>query len=909
MSVESKIRELMGGKLHEASFPGAGKNMEVSSPAQGSSQTPSVELMHKGFSGQKATSTASKSLMASGGAMEKSPMKQGSSQDAQIDSQDDQETQGKTQAKKAKKMPVPQHKGAGQAPNYTNAADPASVINQPSSKGNVYHEDVDMEDEDDYLTEEELDEMLSNLSEEELEELMDLLNEEEGDDDEDEDEDEYITEEDLDEVLGDLTEEELDELIDELSDEDDGEEDEDEYITEEEFEALSDEEQAMFEPVEFDDAEDVEFDDEIAMDDIELTDEEIESLLSELSDEELENLLLDEAKDSGAGRVAAEGEPYKKKSFYNPTRKFDARSGAAKRGKQRYITRDPQTGKVAISAGVARTAKRDRSEIRAKKDEVSDYRARRDSGQGSRTVKIGKKSYAHDPARESVKDFRKRVIGHAEKLRASAAKRSEAKRAEREKVSKMSDTDRARYKDDQRTQRALKAVKKQVDKERAANSKKGKKRQARNAAMRRATLKTNKMNEGVDMVELVRAMLSEGPVKSLNKQKKKLVTMMQGAMTRDKNSSDAVGYSNIVRGLLKAGRHHQKHGSPRDLVKKRAYSEGVDLTEGPVKAANKAKKNAYARELGKKVNLGRASTFRRAGDEVYTASALRKLKDPRGLLKTGRRLQKTGDSHYSEMVKKRAYSESFDLTNEIRSLFEGSDMSEEFMQKAASLFEAVVTAKVALIAEDLEQQTTELVEQIEQEASEMAAEFIENYLEEMVDHVDGYMNYVSEQWLNDNAVAVESALRSEITEDFMAGLKALFQENYIEVPEQKYDLVAEMEEKIEELTNTANESINENVELRQALVETKKDNIVLAHAFDLTMSDTEKLRSLVEDVEFEDEDMFSEKVQVIKKNFFSAQPVDESTNFSSDEEPTPLMEENNAVVETYAKLLSRGTSV
>jgi hypothetical protein len=258
---------------------------------------------------------------------------------------------------------------------------------------------------------------------------------------------------------------------------------------------------------------------------------------------------------------------------------------------------------------------------------------------------------------------------------------------------------------------------------------------------------------------------------------------------------------------------------------------------------------------------------------------------------------------------KRAYSESFDLTNEIRSLFEGSDMSEEFMQKAASLFEAVVTAKVALIAEDLEQQTAEWVEQIEQEASEMAAEFIENYLEEMVDHVDGYMNYVSEQWLNDNAVAVESALRSEITEDFMAGLKALFQENYIEVPEQKYDLVAEMEEKIEELTNTANESINENVELRQALVETKKDNIVLAHAFDMTMSDTEKLRSLVEDVEFEDEDMFSEKVQVIKKNFFSAQPVDESANFSSDEEPMPLMEENNAVVETYAKLLSRGTSV
>ena len=347
--------------------------------------------------------------------------------------------------------------------------------------------------------------------------------------------------------------------------------------------------------------------------------------------------------------------------------------------------------------------------------------------------------------------------------------------------------------------------------------------------------------------------------------------------------------------LLKTGRRLQKNDPYHHMMTRRSYTEGVDLTEGPVKAVNKLRKNAQIREYGKKALDYRGKSKNKA------------LLDRANTIMGRFALHNRPSDEVARNMRQR--NESFDLTNEIRSLFEGSDMSEEFMQKAASLFEAVVTAKVALIAEDLEQQTTELVEQIEQEASEMAAEFIENYLEEMVDHVDGYMNYVSEQWLNDNAVAVESALRSEITEDFMAGLKALFQENYIEVPEQKYDLVAEMEEKIEELTNTANESINENVELRQALVETKKDNIVLAHAFDLTMSDTEKLRSLVEDVEFEDEDMFSEKVQVIKKNFFSAQPVDESTNFSSDEEPTPLMEENNAVVETYAKLLSRGTSV
>lgn len=235
MSVESTIRELLTGKLDEAAFPGSGKNMETSAPMQGSSQKPNVELMHKGMGGQTAPSTASATMKAQGGAAEMAPMKQGSSQDAPIATRDDQATQGVAHGKRAKKMPVPGQRGAGQAPNFSTAADPRSVINQPSSKGNVAQEATDME-EGEFITEEEFE----SLSPEE-QALYEPL--------------------------------EMDDI--DLGDEGD-------YITEEEFEALSPEEQEMYEP--FDGAEDVE----------EMSDDEIEELLSELSDDELDALLADE---------------------------------------------------------------------------------------------------------------------------------------------------------------------------------------------------------------------------------------------------------------------------------------------------------------------------------------------------------------------------------------------------------------------------------------------------------------------------------------------------------------------------------------------------------------------------------------------------------------------------------------
>jgi hypothetical protein len=469
MSVESKIREFLNRELTEASFPGAGNNKEESPAMQGSSEKPSVEMMHKGHAGQTASSTAAATVKAGGSVKEASPMKQGSSEDAKIDSQDDQETQGKTQSKKMKKMPELKNTGAGSAPNFSTVADPGSVINQGSSKGNVVREDTDLEE--------------VNL---------------------------------------------------------------DDLLTEDEFEALSAEEQEGYEMVE----------------------------LVSIGDEELE-----------------EG-----------------------------------------------------------------------------------KSWAWKP-------------------KAAGAKTSG--------VMKMKD----------------------------------------------------------------------------------------------------------------------KKGS--EQAKKMKDS------------------NAERREVA--------------------AGAKARMKE--------------------------------ELEADILSLFGSNEnLSEEFKTKATSLFEAVVTARVA-----------ELREEVENETAETAAEFIEEYTNDIVENVDAYLNYVTEQWMEQNAVAVEQGLRSEITEDFMNGLRNLFQENYIEVPEEKYDLLGEMEAKIEELTNMVNEAVAESIELKKELVESKRELVITRVSEDLALTEAEKLRALTEEVEFDNEELFEEKLNVIKNSYFRKNAsVSDIT-----EETSAINEETSSTVAKYAEVLSR----
>lgn len=204
--------------------------------------------------------------------------------------------------------------------------------------------------------------------------------------------------------------------------------------------------------------------------------------------------------------------------------------------------------------------------------------------------------------------------------------------------------------------------------------------------------------------------------------------------------------------------------------------------------------------------------------------------------------------------KKATYTE--DVEKQIQSIF-GDDLSEEFKSKATSIFEAAVIARV-----NSEMET--VVAKLEEQNAEQLVE----YKEALVEKIDGYLNYVVEQWMEENQVAIDNGLRAEITEGFIQGLKNLFVESYIEVPEDKYDVVEDLAQKVEELTAKLNETIDENVALSHEYIELKKQVVFEEVTKNLASTETEKLKKLVEGVDFDSEELFKEKINVIKENYF-----------------------------------------
>ena len=201
-----------------------------------------------------------------------------------------------------------------------------------------------------------------------------------------------------------------------------------------------------------------------------------------------------------------------------------------------------------------------------------------------------------------------------------------------------------------------------------------------------------------------------------------------------------------------------------------------------------------------------------------------------------------------------------DLSEDIEAMFGGSDLSEEFKTKVATIYEAAVRAQVKRYENDLREAYEEALEETVQEIQESMEADVSDYLE-----------YVTEQWVAENEVAIESGLRSELAEDFINGLHNLFTEHYISVPEEKVDVVEEMAAKLQEITNELNESIEANVELTKVLKEHAREEAILEASEGLTDTQVEKLRSLAEGVEFKDVDTFCAKLETIKESYFKSE--------------------------------------
>lgn len=232
----------------------------------------------------------------------------------------------------------------------------------------------------------------------------------------------------------------------------------------------------------------------------------------------------------------------------------------------------------------------------------------------------------------------------------------------------------------------------------------------------------------------------------------------------------------------------------------------------------------------------------------------------------------------------------------------GEDLSEEFKQKATSIFEAAVIARVN---SEMEKVVTSLEEKY---AADVA-----DYKEGIVEKIDSYLNYVVENWMKENELALENGLRTEIAEDFMAGLKNLFKEHYIEVPEEKYDVIGELQAKAETLESKLDEAIGNNVELNKEVISLKRQAIIEEMSKDLADTESVKLTKLLEGVDFENEDLYREKIAVIKENYFPKNNVSESVKGVQTQqalvEDVETQQSNfvadDTTVSVYAQALSR----
>ena len=198
------------------------------------------------------------------------------------------------------------------------------------------------------------------------------------------------------------------------------------------------------------------------------------------------------------------------------------------------------------------------------------------------------------------------------------------------------------------------------------------------------------------------------------------------------------------------------------------------------------------------------------------------------------------------------------MKEDVDALFsDDATISEEFKSKVSTIFEARVEDRV-----------TQIEEEVEAKYAGMLEEAVESIRADLTEKVDDYLSYVVEQWMKDNEIAIESGLRSELTEDFIAGMRNLFAEHYIDVPAEKVDLVDELAGKVEELESKLNEEIERAVDLKKSLVESRKVEMTREVCEGLTDTQVEKIKSLAESVEFSTEDEYKQKLETIRENYF-----------------------------------------
>jgi hypothetical protein len=236
------------------------------------------------------------------------------------------------------------------------------------------------------------------------------------------------------------------------------------------------------------------------------------------------------------------------------------------------------------------------------------------------------------------------------------------------------------------------------------------------------------------------------------------------------------------------------------------------------------------------------------------------------------------------------------MKEDMDALMNGEELSEEFRAKATTIYEAAVMARV-----------NNEVARIEEEFNTKLLEATEQVKEGLVEQVDGYLDYVVEQWIAQNEIALEHGMKSEILEGFVSGLKGLFEEHYIDIPEEKFDVLGSLEEQVEQLEAKLNEQLAANVELNKTVGSMKRSEVVAEAAEGLTDTEVEKFTGLAEELSYEDEQSFKTKVQTIRENYFTTKAQADVKSVVTDTPVDSLVEEKklNPTMNAYVSMLNR----
>ena len=235
------------------------------------------------------------------------------------------------------------------------------------------------------------------------------------------------------------------------------------------------------------------------------------------------------------------------------------------------------------------------------------------------------------------------------------------------------------------------------------------------------------------------------------------------------------------------------------------------------------------------------------------------------------------------------------VKEDVSALISGEDLSEEFKIKAATIFEAAVKSKIRSEVERMEESYAVQLE----EATEVVKE-------ELSEKVDGYLSYVVEEWMRENEIAVERGLKGEIAEDFISGLKQLFEDHYIDVPDEKYDILEAQSEKISELEEKLNTSIEENVERRKVVESLTRDAIMYEMSEELTVTEMEKFKSLTEELEFVSEESFRQKLDTLKEGYFPKTGGEETFAIVDGDSEEPAQDiDTTDTIKSYLSAISR----